>query len=160
MLNQIFGKYKFCVNSPSAVKSHFPFFLLLENILILQQYTSVVYIYNIWVISWEIYSQNFFFYEIFFLPSYFENNWHVFFFQCDTLKFRDIIYLSLALGRIFFFQQLTVKAVLNIKCNPFTWNARQSTSFQKSYSTHFVVFFCNNNIVHFYKQLSFFLIWN
>ena len=29
-------------------------------------------------------------------------------------------------------------------------------SFQKSCSTHFVFFFCNNNIVHFYKQLNFF----
>ena len=52
----------------------------------------------------------------FFLPFYFENNRHVFFFQCDTWKFRDIIFLSLALGKIFFFHQLTVKAVLNIKC--------------------------------------------
>ena len=39
----------------------------------------------------------------FFLPFYFENNWHVFFFQCDTWKFRDIIFLSLALGKFFFF---------------------------------------------------------
>ena len=94
----------------------------------------------IWVISWEIYSKKFFFDETFFLPFYFENNRHVFFFQCDTWKFQDIIFLSLALGKNFFFQQLTVKAVLNIKCNPCTWNARKSTSFQKSYSTHFVVF--------------------
>ena len=35
---------------------------------------------------------NFFFDEIFFLPSYFENNRHVFFFQCDTSKSRDIIF--------------------------------------------------------------------
>ena len=96
---------------------------------------------NIWVISWKIYSQNFFSTKHFFLPFYFENNRHVFFFQCDTWKFRDIIFLSLALGKIFFFQQLTVKAVLTIKCNPCTWNVRKSTSFQKSYSTHFVVFF-------------------
>ena len=77
----------------------------------------------------------------FFLPFYFENNRHIFFFQCDTWKFRDIIFLILALGQNFFFQQLTVKAILNIKCNPCTWNARKSTSFQKSYSTHFVIFF-------------------
>ena len=45
----------------------------------------------------------FFFDEIFFfLPSYFENNRHVFF-QCDTSKLRDIIFLSLTLGKIFLF---------------------------------------------------------
>ena len=38
----------------------------------------------IWVYIWEIYSQNFFFDETFFLPFYFENNRHVFFFQYDT----------------------------------------------------------------------------
>ena len=37
--------------------------------------------------------------------------------------------------------KITLKAVLNIKYNPCSWNARQSTSFQKSYSTHFVVLF-------------------
>ena len=101
-----------------------------------------MYIY-IWVISWEIYSKHFFFGETFFLPFHFENNRHVFFFQCDTWKFRDIFSLSLALGNIFFFQQLTVKAVLNIKCNSCTRNARKSTSFQKSYSSRFKHVCCN-----------------
>ena len=44
------------------------------------------------VISWEIYSQHFFFNEIFFfLPSYFKNNRHVFF-QCFKSKKNSIVY--------------------------------------------------------------------
>ena len=83
-----------------------------------------------------------------------------FLFQYYTWKFRDIIFLNLALGKIFFFQQLTVKAVLNIKCNPCTWNARKSTSFQKSYSTHFVVLFVLTIQYIFINNWFFFLIWN
>ena len=44
------------------------------------------YLRYMWVISWQIYSQKFFFDETFFLPFYFENNRHVFFFSMWYLK--------------------------------------------------------------------------
>ena len=105
-----------------------------------RDFLDTLYIY-IWVTSWEIYSQNFFFDETFFLPFHFENNRHVFFFSMWYLKISRYNFFKFGTREIFFFQQLTVKAVFNINSNPCTWNARKSTSFQNSYSTHFVVFF-------------------
>ena len=57
----------------------------------------------------------FFFDETFFLPFYFANNGHVFFFQFDTWKFRDIIFLSLALGKKFFFPTAHCKSSFEYK---------------------------------------------
>ena len=97
-----------------------------------------IYIY-ICVISWEIHSQNFFFDETFFclftskiIDTYFFSMWY--------LKISRYNFFNCGTRETFFFHLLTVKAVLKIKCNPCTWNARKSTSFQKSYNTHFVIF--------------------
>ena len=57
--------------------------------------------------------QHFFFDEIFFFCLLTSKIIDTFFLQCDALKFRDLIFLSLALGKNFF-NKLTVKAVFNI----------------------------------------------
>ena len=41
-----------------------------------------------------------------------------FFFQCDTWKFRDIIFLCLALGKIFFFLTAHCKSSFEYKMSP------------------------------------------
>ena len=69
---------------------------------------------NIWVILWEIYSKKFFSTKYFFglLNSKIID---MFLFQCDTWKFRDLIFLSLALGKKFFFLTAHCKSSFEYK---------------------------------------------
>ena len=79
-----------------------------------QQLTFNVWYIYIWVISWKIYSQNFFFDEIFFLTSCFENNRQVFF-SMWYLKISRYHFFKFGTRENFFFLTAHCKSSLEYK---------------------------------------------
>ena len=96
----------------------------------------------IWVISCEIYPQNFFSKKYVLSRSIFKNNWHVFLlFQCDAWKFQEMKIQNFEIGKNDGF---------------LIGNSEKSFGFsQVVYNTSCSIFL-NIKIVQFYKQLSFF----